>query len=169
MILPDHEIERLALAGMITPFNPDQLNPASYDVRVAREHAIEYNAEARYLVGTQFKIIVGDINLEPGEFILAATMEIFHLPDDITAQFQLKSTWGREGLGHVMAGFCDPGWHGSALTMELKNYLRDSYIKIPIGECVGQMVFSRMESKPRKSYRETGQYNNDITVTEAKR
>ena len=162
MILPDHEIERLALAGMITPFNPDQLNPASYNVRASNDIMLE---DGGIMIMSN---ITGRscIRLEPGEFILASTIEKFSLPLDVCAQFALRSTWARKGLEHAMAGFCDPGWHNSVLTMELKNNLQYEPIVISVGECIGQMVFFRMESAPRKGY--SGRYNNDSTVQGAK-
>jgi len=55
--------------------------------------------------------------LAPSEFVLAETIETFNLPDDISAQFVLKSSRAREGLNHLLAGWCDPGWHGSKLTL----------------------------------------------------
>lgn len=34
MILPDHQIAVLGQRGMVTPFDPELLNPASIDVRL---------------------------------------------------------------------------------------------------------------------------------------
>ena len=59
--------------------------------------------------------------LQSGEFCLAETLELFNLPDDISCQFVLKSSRARDGLNHLLAGWCDPGWNGSKLTLELKN------------------------------------------------
>ncbi|WP_409365151.1 dCTP deaminase domain-containing protein, partial [Escherichia coli] len=59
--------------------------------------------------------------LKPGQFVLACTIETFNLPSDIAAQFMLKSSRARSGLEHLMAGYYDPGWHGSVLTLELHN------------------------------------------------
>jgi dCTP deaminase len=48
--------------------------------------------------------------LSPGSFCLAETRECFNLPDDISAQFVLKSSRAREGLiifllvGAIQAG-----------------------------------------------------------------
>lgn len=64
-----------------------------------------------------------------------------------------------------MAGFCDPGWYGSRLTLELKNVRQLWSIGIYPGLKIGQMKFSRMDSEPKRSYAVTGRYNNDATVT----
>ena len=41
MILPDHEICRLCAAGMVTPFDPSLVNPASLDLRLGGQLLIE--------------------------------------------------------------------------------------------------------------------------------
>ena len=40
--------------------------------------------------------------LQPGEFCLAETLELFNIPDDISSQFVLKSSRAREGLQHCL-------------------------------------------------------------------
>ena len=105
--------------------------------------------------------------LQPGEFCLAETREIFNLPDHIAAQFVLKSSRAREGLEHLLAGYCDPGWHGSRLTLELQNARRMHPIAIWPGMKIGQMVFHRMSNPPMRSYAQTGRYNNHSTVKES--
>ncbi|MCV6900917.1 hypothetical protein OE165_28190, partial [Escherichia coli] len=42
--------------------------------------------------------------LRPGQFILAQTIEKFHLPPDISAEYKLKSSMARIGLEHLNAG-----------------------------------------------------------------
>ena len=101
--------------------------------------------------------------LQPGEFCLAETLELFNLPDDICSTFLLKSSRAREGYGHMLAGFADPGWHGSRLTLELKNERLHHPLPLYPGLKIGQMVFHRM-TPPLRSYRETGHYNNHLTV-----
>ena len=102
--------------------------------------------------------------LSPGSFCLAETRECFNLPDDISAQFVLKSSRAREGLNHLLAGWCDPGWHGSKLTLELKNERRYHDIPLYPGLKIGQMVFHVMSNIPVHSYALTGNYNNHLTV-----
>ena len=80
----------------------------------------------------------------------------------------LKSSRAREGLEHLMAGFCDPGWHGSRLTLELSNARRMHAVAIWPGMKIGQMVFHKMEGIPGRSYAVTGRYNGDLGVTASK-
>jgi dCTP deaminase len=102
--------------------------------------------------------------LLPGEVCLAETIEQFNLPDSISAQFVLKSSRARDFYGHMLAGWCDPGWHGSKLTLELKNERRYHSLPLYPNLKIGQMVFFRMSAIPLKSYALTGHYNNHDTV-----
>jgi len=169
MILSDWQITARALGGMIIPFDADLVNPASIDVRLGDTLLIEsavgpelipyplaqHTAENPYL-------------LRPGQFALAHTVETFNLPDDTAAQFMLKSSRAREGLEHLMAGYCDPGWHGSKLTLELHNSRQLHPVKLWPGMKIGQMVFHQMAGIPQRSYAVTGRYNGDTTVQSSK-
>jgi deoxycytidine triphosphate deaminase len=88
---------------------------------------------------------------------------------DVSGEYKLKSSLARIGLEHLNAGWCDPGWHGSALTLELKNMTRKTCIIIKPGDRIGQMIFWR--SQPVRlgdSYYYRGRYNNDAKVHGAK-
>ena len=63
-----------------------------------------------------------------------------------------------------MAGYADPGWHGSRLTLELQNARRFHNLPIWPGMKIGQMVFHLISGEPEKSYAVTGRYNNHETV-----
>jgi dCTP deaminase len=117
----------------------------------------------------QLKINCGYI-LRPDEFILASTNEIFNLPDNISAEYKLKSTQARNAMEHLNAGFCDPGWNNSKLTLELKNVSRYHKLIIRPNMPCGQIVFFRHEvSVPsNESYAVRGQYNNQTQVTLSK-
>ena len=91
--------------------------------------------------------------------MLAETREIFNLPDHVAAQFVLKSSRAREGLEHLLAGYCDPGWHGSRLTLELHNSRRLHNVALWPGMKIGQMVFHSLAGRPERSYAVTGRYN----------
>lgn len=104
--------------------------------------------------------------LFPGEFILAQSQELFNLPNNISAEYKLKSSMARIGLEHMNAGWCDAGWHGSVLTLEFKNMLQHSSIILREGDKIGQVIFFEHESVPaEKSYATRGRYNQDKTVT----
>lgn len=171
MILPDYQIAELCRAGMVTPFDPDLLNPAtlvnpaSLDVRLGDTLLIE-SAASREMVPYPLHRHheLDPYLMMPGQFVLAPTMEVFKMPDHVAAQFVLKSSRAREALNHLHAGFGDPGWSGSVLTMELHNVSQFHPQLLWPGKRIGQMVFQLMAAPPQRSYRETGRYNGDTTV-----
>lgn len=170
MILSDHEITEWCMhRELVTPFDPVLVNPASIDVRLGDTILIE-SVQSRELVAYPLGQHCEDnpYELKPGQFCLAQTVETFNLPDTIAAQFMLKSSRAREGLEHLMAGYCDPGWHGSVLTLELHNSRQLWPQLLWPGMKIGQMVFHVMSEPPRRSYAITGRYNSDATVTGSK-
>ena len=68
----------------------------------------------------------------------------------------------------MLAGWCDPGWHGSKLTLELQNARRMHALPLYPGLKIGQMIFFEMESMPIMSYAQVGHYNNDTQVSASK-
>jgi dCTP deaminase len=167
MILPDTEIRHLCEEyNMVVGWDADLLNPASLDVRLGpdllieahdtpemRPHSIrKTTAEYPYLLG-------------PGEFVLAHTVEVFNIPSDVCARFMLKSSRAREGLEHLLAGFADPGFHSSSMTLELTNARRLHPVPLWNGMRVGQMVFELMAAPPSRTYATSGRYNGCSTVT----
>jgi deoxycytidine triphosphate deaminase len=171
LILCDRDIaEYIRLYKMVVGAEPDQINPASMDVRLGRYIKIETPEgwESVDLVEN------GSYWLRPKEFVLAHTVELFNLPDGrgeckqaISARFALKSSAGRSGLQHLMAAYCDPGWNNSTLTLELLNVRNYHRIELYYGRKIGQMIFETVNT-PDRSYAETGRYNNDSIVTESK-
>lgn len=116
-------------------------------------HMVEHNLQTEPFV------------LYPGEFILAQSHELFNLPNDISAEYKLKSSMARIGLEHLNAGWCDAGWNGSVLTLEIKNMTRHHEIVIHHLDKIGQMVFFRHRPvKPEHSYATRGRYNKHTTV-----
>lgn len=168
-ILVDWQIRLEAAYGMIEPFNEEQVNPASYDVLLGNEVQVAIHDSKSFF---HYMDISGATENEPvwlrhNQFWLAHTQETFNLPSDIAAQFMLKSSRAREGIQHLMAGYCDPGWHGSKLTLELVNH---HPMPVPLwpGMKIGQMIFHRLSGTPERTYAVTGRYNNDSTVSISK-
>lgn len=158
MILPSQEIRELALVyNMINPFDQELLNSASYDVCLSSEFLTED--------GNRFTIM-DKLTLNPGDFFLGGTTTIFNLPDDVGAFFALKSSLARQGLTHNMAGWCDPGWNNSSLTMELGNATQHTSIVLKPNQRIGQMIFMKLTAPTETPYR--GKYNNDLKVSGSK-
>lgn len=165
-VLCDWEIKALCESSqMVWPFWPELLNPASLDV-VLGDHLMIEVADQRELIRIDISNRTKDdpYMLLPGEFCLAQTREVFDLPADIAAQFVLKSSRAREGYNHLLAGWADPLWSGSVLTLELINARRHWSLPLYPNLKIGQMVFFRMSERPARGYDQTGRYNGDRTV-----
>jgi dCTP deaminase len=163
-ILVDYQIETLCRAGMVTPFEPSLLNPASLDVRLGDTLLIE-SAESLALVPYPLHrhTEACPYQWRPGQFVLAPTMETFSMPNTVAGEFRLKSSRAREGADQALAVWLDPGWHQSVLTLELRNNRQLHWLPLWPGMRVGQIVFHSC-SAPRRSYAITGRYNGDATV-----
>jgi dCTP deaminase len=166
MLLADFQIRALCESGMVTPYDPSLVNPASLDLRLGDNIMIE-GAEGPDLVPYSLTGHTAEdpYRLVPGQFVLAETVETFNIPNTIAGQFVLKSSRAREGIQHLLAGFADPGWHGSRLTLELKNVRQLHWVGLWPGMKIGQMKFLTMDARPLVSYAKTGRYNEDKTVT----
>ncbi len=168
-VLPDHQIKELCLAGMVKPFDPALLNPASLDVRLGNEVLVETEADENYrAVDISSYTAQAPFYLSPNEFVLTHTLEKFFIPDCVAAQFALKSSLARSGFEHLLAGWIDPGFNNSVLTLELKNARNYGYLPLWPGRKIGQVIFMEMASPPEKSYSVTGRYNNDSSVSQSK-
>lgn len=178
MILNDKTIKHYCMVKkMITPYNPNQINPGSYDITIGNTLIIPIVPDVNLWDNNGFGIKYSknelvtlkeksEIDIIPNGFILLSSKETFNLPSNICGQFALKSTMARKGLCHMLAGWCDPGWHGSVLTMELVN-LSKTTITLTVGQPIGQMIFMKMCAEAEKPYQ--GKYNNDTRVSAAKK
>lgn len=165
---------------------PENVNSASLDIRLGQFILVESNQNSVSHVGYHPKVLSlkqrdalttkkidikekGCFILRPGEFILAQSIEVFHLPLHISAEYKLKSSMARIGLEHLNAGWCDAGWNNSVLTLELRNLTTYHEIELCYGDKIGQMLFYKHEPVDLdNSYARRGTYNGDSTVSSAK-
>jgi dCTP deaminase len=155
--------------SMVQNYDPKLINPASIDLRLGNLIMLE-SVASHEMIPLDIKHYTPEHPYEmvPGQFVLAQTIELFNMPEDIAGLFFLKSSRAREGYENLHAGFADPGWHGSTLTLELKNARQLQPLPLYPGLKIGQMVFWRMSAKPALSYAMTGSYNNDRLATASK-
>ena len=181
MLLSYNKLLDLQRTGVIQNSTPDLVNAASIDIRLG--NIIKFQPVYAKLMNKSetMHVTLADRDplpmmdwdlskeegylLAPGEFILAHTIEVFNLPNDISAEYKCKSSMARVGLNHLNAGWCDAGWHGSVLTLELKNENQTHAIRLQAGDKIGQMIFHKHEEVPTQgSYATKGHYNNHGTV-----
>lgn len=162
MLLSDHDIRDAIESGRlgIDPFDAGLIQPSSIDVRMDNLFRVFNNSKYTHIdpkqeqpdLTTLVEVPEGDpFVLHPGEFVLAATLERFSLPDDLAGRLEGKSSLGRLGLlTHSTAGFIDPGFSGH-ITLELSN-VANLPITLWPGMKVGQLALFAMTSAAETPY-----------------
>lgn len=169
-MLNDITIEQcVEYQDLILPYTGKQLNPNSYDVTLQdtiiifakdmKDCYADGSDHTLHGIHTKSVRIDGCYPLQPGQFVLGATVEKISLPDNMMARFDGKSSLGRLGLcTHVTAGFIDAGFVGT-ITVELKN--ENSFpILLKPGMRIGQVSFDYLNAAAKKPYDTVGHYQN---------
>lgn len=175
-LLSHSQLVRLVNQGVIdAPI--ENINGASIDITLddtflseLRPNERESLVEVSKKENLTFSKIKGKyFRLLPQSFVLVSSKEIFNLPSNIAAEYKLKSSLARVGLNHLLAGWCDPGWTNSKLTLELHNVCQYHTLVLAPGMKIGQMVFWECEPVPDNVlYSNVGQYNNQTHTTPSK-
>ena len=116
MILSGRQIhQRLGKEIIIDPFNPDQLNPNSYNLRlhdelvVYDEPVLDMRSENPV---SRITLPSDGLELEPHRLYLGRTVE-YTETDGVVPMLEGRSSIGRLGLFvHITAGFGDVGFRG---------------------------------------------------------
>jgi len=166
MVLSDGDI-RHALSSKtirITP-RPDlktQLGSCSIDLRLGKKFRVFNYSKVPYIdpnnpktTGEMMSEVIvkaGDpFILQPGDFVLATTMESFHLPPTMLARLEGRSSLGRLGIVvHSTASVFDPGWNGVAV-LELGNLGRMPVALYP-GMRICALTFEELKNPSQVPY-----------------
>lgn len=177
MILVKDDIRQDVEKGAITiaPFNPGQLNPNSYDLRLApyvvcyarprrkwydprtwfKSHALD---AAKVNPTVEFQIPAEGLMLYPGQLYLMATEEFTYTPHHIPL-VEGRSSVGRLGIHvHVSAGFGDIGFQGH-WTLEIEVV---EPVRVYAGMRICQIYFE-IPSSPSGDNKYAGKYNGQQT------
>lgn len=149
-ILNDEWIINFGNLGYITPFAPEQVNPASYDMTISGEFIDLDNNQ---------KLKSEKLTIYPGDAYLASTIEYFRFLTNIAGTVYLKSSLARQGLDHALAGWIDPGFEGN-ITLELHSHRE---ITLTAGQRICQVVFSLLDAPAVKPY--AGRYKGQVGPT----
>ena len=184
-LMPDFEIKRRCNLDppMIKPFVPEQvrggvvsygLSSYGYDIRVADEFEVfrprynggsvvdpkAFNSELLERHPGIFCII------PPNSFVLARTVEYFHIPRDVLTICLGKSTYARCGIVVNVTPF-EPEWCGFA-TLEISN-TTPLPAKIYANEGIAQVLFFRAAQECRQSYADKrGKYQGQHGIVTAR-
>lgn len=153
MILPDWKITELCVMwGLVQPFDPERVNPASVDLCIGEEIYDLTNAHRVHLPDV--------IRITPGVTLLVTTLETVRLPDHVAGQLILKSSMGRRGLMMPAAGWVDPGFCGQ-LTLQLSACVP---VLLQPGQPFVQLVLYQMISAADTPYQGRYQGQNGVTL-----
>lgn len=157
-------------AGMISPMYAKQvrqrgnkkvisygLSSFGYDIRLAKSIYVPKNNPLPPVLDPKIsgthdgkkalwepKMIERDgFEIPPHGYVLANSVERFHMPDDVIAICLGKSTYARCGIV-VNVTPLEPGWEGF-LTLEISN-TTDFRVRIHANEGIAQLLFYRGEN-----------------------
>jgi dCTP deaminase len=153
MILVDWQIHDRIERGFISvdPYDPALVQPNSLDIRLGK-HFVWYEPgpevidpyQKETVTQSTREITADSVVLEPGRFMLAETLEVIGLPDNIVASIEGKSSIARLGVElHQTGGWIDAGFRGS-ITLEMCN-VNQRPVRMYAGMPVGQLVFYSTE------------------------
>jgi len=160
MILVDWQIRDRIGRGFIgiDPFDPKLIQPNSLDIRLGNhfvwykegEKVIDPYEEGSVASGVDEKH--GEyVDIPPGMFLLAETLERIMLPDNVVASIEGKSSIARLGIAlHQTGGWIDAGFRGT-ITLEISN-ANQRPVRLYAGMPIGQLVFYTTERAEKPYY-----------------
>jgi dCTP deaminase len=163
MILVDWQIlDRITRGSInIDPYDPRLVQPNSLDIRLGN-HFVWYTVSSEVIdpynkdsVSSGIEEVHADsFILNPGQFVLAETLECIGLPDNVVATIEGKSSIARLGITlHQTGGWIDAGFRGT-ITLEMAN-VNSRPVKVYAGMPIGQLVFYTTE-RAEKPYDKKG-------------
>ena len=162
MILSDRSLKERIESGDIgiEPYDPDLIQPASIDIRLANTFLVFRNIKGPFIDTREpaddlMELVEvptdGAMYVHPHEFVLGATLEKVTVPNDLVARLEGRSSLGRLGIViHSTAGFIDSGFSGT-VTLEISN-LANLPIALYPGMRIGQISFELMTTPAERPY-----------------
>jgi dCTP deaminase len=153
MILVDWQLrDRIGRGSIkIDPYDPTLVQPNSLDIRLGN-HFVWYRGGTDVIDPYDQETVTSQVEethaesfvLQPGQFVLAETLECIGLPDNIVATIEGKSSIARLGVTlHQTGGWIDAGFRGT-ITLEMAN-VNSRPVKVYAGMPIGQLVFYTTE------------------------
>ena len=127
MILTRDEILKEVMEGniVISPFNPNNVGPASIDLTLGNQFRIFKKAKID-LKNVNYKKITklvrkNKITIKPGQLILGITKEKIKLANNLAGNLEGRSRYARIGLlVHISSNFIHPGVNNKQI-LEIRN------------------------------------------------
>lgn len=166
MVLSDRDIKKAIKDGVIkispVPDFKTQLGPCAIDLRLGNTFRVFEHSKNPYIDPTkkdysneitrEVKLKNGEaFIMQPGDFVLAVTMEKLTISPSLLGRLEGRSSLGRLGIVvHSTASVFHPGWEGQAV-LELGNLGRMAVALYP-GMRVCAMTFEQLSSEAETPY-----------------
>ncbi len=152
MILTDRQIKEAISNGeiVIEPYDENQTQPASYDLRVGQQGA---TTSKKKLINIKND---GFLTLEPGDFGIITAFETIKLNPQHVGRIGLRSKYARKGIIATTGPQIDPGYEGR-LIIGITNPTPQP-ITLPYKDDILTIEFHRLEEPSANPY--NGPYQN---------
>ena len=166
MVLSDRDIKTALKNGriVITPSLDltAQLGPCSIDLRLGNSFRVFEHSRHPYIDPSKKdysneitqEVTIPDneqLIMQPGDFVLASTLEKITIAPDLLGRLEGRSSLGRLGIVvHSTASVFEPGWDGNAV-LELGNLGRIAVALYP-GMRICAMTFEELSSPSQNPY-----------------
>lgn len=166
MVLSDRDIKKALSDKRITispaPDLKTQLGSCSIDLRLGDTFRVFEHSRHSFIdpsskdfsneITREIKIKKGEkFMMQPGDFVLAVTLESVKIPDDLMGRLEGRSSLGRLGIVvHSTASIFDPGWDGKPV-LELGNLGRMA-VALTVGMRICAMTFEELSSRSLTPY-----------------
>lgn len=159
-MLSDVEIRREVKAGhiVISPFDSEHVEPASYDLRVGKDAATVVRNGDNGIIDLEKTRV---LQIAPFAPAVVWAMEHLELPRNIAGRFGLKSSLSRRGIYASVGPQVDPGFSGK-LSVTLFN-LTTNPIALDYGDTFLSLEFHRLGQKASRPYK--GEYQGRETFS----
>lgn len=166
MILSDRDIKKALLQSRIQispkPNLQIQLGSCSIDLRLGASFRVFEHSKYPYIdphkkdysneITRPIEILDGEqFIIQPGDFVLAATLERLTIGYNLMGRLEGRSSLGRLGIVvHSTASIFDPGWDGNCV-LELGNLGRMA-VALTVGMRICAMTFEELSSEAEVPY-----------------
>jgi len=176
MFMNDTSLFTMCERGLVTPFDPDnpRIDGPTVDLTLSNKFFDRAEGEWKDSQGVKTRKfaplptlgnpLVYSVEKEPGFFFqkhcpwLCVTQEQVHMPMRCLGILSGRTTWAREFLQVVYAGFVQPG-HANVLVLEIKYDGEKDGLWVPIGAPIVQMAVAQLISNNAQAYRPNSEMN----------
>src|SRR3989344_5834347 len=166
MVLSDRDIKKALESGRIeispVPDLKTQLGSCSIDLRLGNTFRVFEHSSNAYIDPskkdytkeiTREVVVKSGENfvMQPGDFVLAVTLERVKIPNNLMGRLEGRSSLGRLGIVvHSTASIFDPGWDGKCVLV-LGNLGRMA-VALTVGMRICAMTFEELSSQAEIPY-----------------